>query len=157
MENVMNNSRLKLAISVIIFIILILGVFSCNSTDVINTSFEVLENCNLQNVDSIANGTGLSAVELVIANQSDYEKYIVYNGPMEVDFNEEFVIAGRSTWQTHGVRVKEQSLQLISDILRYRVIIGDMDYQMPERAEYGIVVSKAYMNYQVDFIVEKED
>jgi hypothetical protein len=45
----------------------------------------------------------------------------------------------------------------LSDTLKYTVIIGDMDCMMPERAEYGIVISRVYMNYPVKFDIRKED
>ena len=72
-------------------------------------------------------------------------------------FNRYFVLAGISTIYPHCVYVQEQSLQLLSDTLKYTVTIGDMGCTMPDRAKYGIVVSKNYVDYPIEFIIEKGD
>ena len=149
--------KFKLVIYKIIFGFFIIGLCSCISPESESVSFTALENCRLQNIDYNASMDELSGVELIITNQSDYEKYIIFSEQVEINFDEDFVLAGISTWQPQCVYVKEQSLQLLSDTLRYKITIGDMDCAMPERAEYGIVISKKYVNYPVEFIVERDE
>lgn len=151
--------KYKLLINKIIFVFLFMGIYSCVSPEPEPgpVPFTVLDNFRLQNIDFNASVDSLSGVELIITNQNDYEKYLIFSEQVEVNFDEDFVLAGISTVQPHCVYVKEQSLQLLSNTLQYTVTIGDMDCTMPERAKYGIVISRNYVDYPVEFIVEKDD
>lgn len=168
----MNFQKIFLsALNRIIFLLIILTLFSCNllnpdnenslrTDEPIPVPFKTLGSdtvyCGLQNIDYKASVDELSGVELIITNESDYKKYITCSEQVKINFDEDFVLAGISTIQPNCVYVKQQNVQLLSDTLKYKVTIGDMDCAMPDRAQYIVVVSKKYFDHPVKFIVERE-
>jgi hypothetical protein len=164
------------AFNVVIFLLLVHTLFSCslfnsdNATsskidEPIPVPFEALGNdsvyCGLNYLDCESEDD-LSCVELIFDNESDFNKYITCkdstNSRLQVvDFDENFVLAGRTSTQPNMPKLKEQSVTLESDTLKYKVTIAGGIITIPGGVIYMIVVSKKYSGYPVDFIIVKEN
>ncbi|MDX9848618.1 MAG: hypothetical protein RBT74_16675 [Tenuifilaceae bacterium] len=105
------------------------------------------DNFTLQNVDE--NQTN---VALVIGNSADFQKYISCINFPEIDFNESFVLAGR-TKRPACAYMKDQTLSLKCDQLQYNIEIEDMLCQKPTDVFYIVIVSKEYFKYPVKFSI----
>ncbi|MFO7446007.1 MAG: hypothetical protein R6W90_06545 [Ignavibacteriaceae bacterium] len=168
----MNSKKVLLSFSSgIIFPLLILSLVSCNllSSDDDNSSkkdepvyvpIKILEDnsifCMPNYTDCQETENSLSCIELVIDNDNDFNKYFTCSEQVKINYNEDFVLAGISTLQPNCIYVKDQTVQLSLDTIRYKVTIGDMDCAMPQRAKYIILISKKYVGYPVKFIIIKE-
>lgn len=114
---------------------------------------------NYENIDQdLTNKESLSGLELVIDSKSDFDTYISCDNTVNVNFEEEFVLAGMTTPQPTEVWVKEQTVELVNDSLYYRTGILKTDATRPSGAEYIVkVLLKDYLEYPVAFDIYWEE
>lgn len=115
---------------------------------------------NLSNIDmdSVNSNQGLSGLELLIDTPQGFTKYLTCADTVEVNFEEEFVLAGMTPTQPHCVSVNKQGLELRNNRLMYKVEILPLECAKPESASYIVkVVSKDYLNYPVSFNIYMEE
>lgn len=89
-----------------------------------------------------------TTVTLVIGNTIDFQKYVSCISTPEIDFNESFVLAGR-TKRPVCAYMKNQTLSLKCDQLQYNIEIEDMLCQKPTDVFFLVIVSKEYFKYPV--------
>lgn len=114
---------------------------------------------NYESIDlDSTNKEKLSGLELVIDSQSDFDTYISCDDTVSVNFEEEFVLAGRTTTQPTEVFIKRQNVELRNDTLYYRVGIVKTFATRPGNAEYIIkVISRDYIDYPPAFDIYWEE
>jgi hypothetical protein len=165
----------------VIFLLIILTLFSCNllnpdneissgTDEPIHVPFNTLRaapaqedngsiggvfKCrfNFSNIERGNNYDELSDVELIITNQTDFNKYVLCDNDPVVNFDEEFVLAGMTKVQPHCIYIKEQNVSFLRDTLTYTVIIGKMICAHPEIASYMVVVPRGYLADVIEFKV----
>lgn len=110
---------------------------------------------NIDSTDQEVPPNGLSGLELIITDQEDLELYLTCDvDAVEISLDTDFIIAGTTNLQPHGVFVNEQHLMLENNTLRYYVEIGALDTTQPGTAGYIISVPNVYRDYPVDFKVD---
>ncbi|MEW6508890.1 MAG: hypothetical protein AB1432_14205 [Bacteroidota bacterium] len=108
---------------------------------------------NFSNIERGNNYDELSDVELIITNQTVFNKYVLCDNDPVVNFDEEFVLAGMTKVQPHCIYIKEQNVSFLRDTLTYTVIIGKMICAHPEIASYMVVVPRGYLADVIEFKV----
>ncbi len=165
----------------IIFLLIILTLFSCNllnpdneissgTDEPVHVPFNTLRaapaledngsiggvfKCgfNFANIGRGNNNDELSDVELIITNQIDFNKYVVCDNNLGINFDEEFVLAGMTKLQPHCIYIQEQNISLLRDTLTYTVVIGKMVCAHPELASYMVVVPREYLADVIEYKV----
>lgn len=100
----------------------------------------------------------LSGLELVLTSQSEFETYVSCDDTVKIDFEKEYVLAGKAAFQPNQVRIKEQVVEFKNDSVYYRVELINSYLTTPGGAEYIIkVLSRDYLEYTVFFDIYWEE
>lgn len=104
--------------------------------------------CGLQNIESDEN-----EVNLVITNQTDFEKYFTCAEQLDIDFEEFFILAGMYRHRQCAVFDSQQVLFCNNKIV-YRVRILEQICAAFTNVYYFAVIDRQYKNLPVVFDVK---
>jgi len=105
------------------------------------------DSCILRNINE-----NQTDVILVIGNSVDLQRYVSCIGNLEINFNESFLLAGR-TKRPACAFMKNQTLSLKCNQLHYAIEIEDMLCHAPTDVFYFAIVSREYYKYPVTLSV----
>lgn len=96
----------------------------------------------------------LSDIELKITNTTDFQKFIICEDSINIDFNSEFLLAGRTKRPSSPISFYQQNVVLKKDTLIYFVGFVESFVHLSRKEEYIVkVLSKKYSDYPVSFNV----
>lgn len=105
--------------------------------------------CRLQNLE-FSSGEN----NLIIKNQSDFEKYVTCNNDLpNINFDKYFILAG--VYSHHQCAIFDnQSVVLCDNRLKYKVKLKEQICFKPTDVKYFTVISKSYESMKIDFDIQ---